>query len=71
MPSNGAQSNSRSRATILALLLISITVLLSLLYAFQHFAGGPIGLAVVSGVQDLALSPDNTLVAAGANDGDI
>jgi polar amino acid transport system permease protein len=55
----------------LALILISITVVLSLLYAVQHYAGGPIKLAVVSGIQDLVLSSDNSLVAAAADSGTI
>lgn len=62
---------SHSRANKLPLILISITVVLSLLYAFQHYAGGPIRLAVVSRIQDLVLSPDNSMIAAGANDGRI
>jgi len=64
-------SESRSRAVKLPLILISITVVLSLLYAVQHYAGGPIRLAVVSRIQDLVLSPDNSMIAAGANDGRI
>jgi len=59
------------RAIKLILVLVSITVVLSLLYAVQHYAGGPIRLAVVSRVQSLALSPDNSLIAAPANDGEI
>jgi polar amino acid transport system permease protein len=42
-----------------------------LLYAIQHYAGGPIQLAVVSRIQDLVLSPDNSRIAAAANDGKV
>ena len=59
------------RAIKFALVLVSVTVLLSLLYAVQHYVGGPVRLAVVSRIQDLALSPDNSLIAASANDGRI
>jgi len=60
---------THSRAIKFALVFVSVTVLLSLLYAVQHYAGGPIRLAIVSRIQDLALSPDNSLIAASANDG--
>ncbi|MGD8968029.1 MAG: ABC transporter permease subunit [Anaerolineae bacterium] len=69
--SSDSTAQSRSGPIKLPLILISITVVLSLLYAVQHYAGGPIRLAVVSGVQDMVLSPDNSLVAAGANNGKI
>jgi len=62
---------SQPRAIRLALVLVSVTVVFSLLHAIQHYAGGPIRLAVVSRVQDLALSPNNSLIAAAANDGEI
>ena len=62
---------SRPRALRLALILMAITVGLSLIYAIQYYAGGPIQLPVVSQVHDLALSPSNSLVAAGVNDGTV
>ena len=71
MLSNDSVARSDSRAINLTFILIAVTVVLSLLYAIQHYAGGPIQLAVVSRVQDLALSPDNATLAAGANDGNV
>lgn len=53
------------------LILIAITAGLSLLYAIQYYAGGPIQLGVVNRVYDLALSPDKSLVAAGVDDGTV
>jgi polar amino acid transport system permease protein len=55
----------------LLLILIAITAGLSLLYAIQYYAGGPIRLRVVSRVYDLALSPDKSLIAAAVEDGTI
>ncbi len=55
----------------LLLVLVAITASLSLLYAIQYYAGGPIRLKVVSRVYDLALSPDKSLIAAGVEDGTI
>ena len=55
----------------LLLILVAITIGLSLLYAIQYYAGGPIQLGVVSRVYDLALSPDKSLVAAGVDDGTV
>lgn len=71
MSSIASVSESRSRSTRLPLILISITVVLSLLYAIQHYAGGPIRLAVVSRIHDVVLSPDNSLIAAGASNGNV
>lgn len=51
------------------MILVAITSVLSLLYAVQYYVGGPIRLSVVSELYDIALSPDATLVAAGARDG--
>jgi polar amino acid transport system permease protein len=67
--STDSAAEDRSPATNLPLILVSITVVLSLLYAVQHYAGGPIRLAEVSRIQDLVLSPDNSMIAAGADDG--
>ncbi len=58
----------RSKAIKLPLVLMIITIVLSLLYAVQYYAGGPIRLPVVSRIHDLALSPDNSVIAAGADD---
>ncbi|MEE8392640.1 MAG: ABC transporter permease subunit [Anaerolineae bacterium] len=72
MNSTGASVlQSRSQAVKLPLILIIITVVLSLLYGIQHYAGGPIQLAVVSELYDMVLSPNNSLVAAGAHDGTV
>lgn len=71
MSSTDFPSQSHSRAIKLPLILISITVTFSLLYAIQHYAGGPIRLAVVCRIKDLVLSPDNSRIAAAASDGNI
>lgn len=69
--SNGLTLQSHSRAMRILCLLIALTSGLSLLYGVQYYAGGPLRLAVTSEVYDLALSPDDSLVAAGARDGKI
>ncbi len=61
----------RPKAVRSLLILVAITVGLSLLYAVQHYAGGPVQLPVVSEIYDLALSPDNSLIAAGTDDGTV
>ena len=53
------------------LILIVITVVLSLLYAIQYFAGSPIRLAVVNEITDMVLSPNSSIIAAGADDGTV
>lgn len=62
---------SHPKAVRLILILIAITIVLSFLYAVQHYVGGPIRLSVVSRINDLALSPDNSMIAAGADDGKV
>ncbi len=62
---------SHPKAVRLLLLLVAITAGLSLLYAIQDYASGPIRLAVVSEIHDLALSPDGSLVAAAVQDGEV
>ncbi len=57
-----------SKAIQWPLILMMITIALSLLYAVQYYAGGPIRLPVVSRIHDLALSPDNSVIAAAADD---
>lgn len=57
------------RAMRVLYIAVALTAALSLLYAIQYFAGGPLRLPVTSGVQDLARSPDGSRVAAGATDG--
>ena len=57
------------KAVRLVLILVAVTSVLSLLYALLYFAGSPIRLPVVSEIYSLALSPDQTLVAVGAEDG--
>ncbi len=53
------------------LILVAITVVLSLLYALQYYAGGPVRLATVSWLYDVAYSPAESLIAAGGEDGKI
>ncbi len=62
---------SYPKAVKLLLVLIAITVVLSFLYAAQYYAGGPVRLAVVSELYDVAVSPNNELIAAGAEDGKV
>jgi len=64
-------AQSHPKEVRLLLILVAITIGLSLLYAVQDFAGGPVRLAVVSEIYDLVLSPDGSLVAAGAQDGTV
>src|SRR5512139_3321000 len=58
-----------SRAVRWMWVLVAITAVVSLLYAIQYYAGGPVQLPVVSPFYDLDQSPDQSLVAAGAMDG--
>ncbi len=51
--------------------LVIITAVLSLVYGVQYYAGGPIRLSVVSGIHDLALSPDGSWIAAAVDDGTV
>ena len=60
---------AQSPAVRQVLILVAVTAALSLLYALQYYLGGPIRLAVVSPFNDLSLSNDSTLVAAGGEDG--
>ncbi len=57
------------RAVQILLVLLAITAIVSLLYAIQHFLGGPVRLATVSEILSLDLSPDGRLAATGAADG--
>src|SRR5512137_626685 len=59
----------QSRAMRLLLILLAVTCILSLSYAIQYYAGGPIRLPVAVEVKDLALQPGGFLLAAGARDG--
>jgi polar amino acid transport system permease protein len=65
------QTPSLPQAVRRVWILVGITALLSLLYALQFFLGSPIRLAVVSEIHDLALNPDRTVAAVGAQDGNI
>jgi polar amino acid transport system permease protein len=51
------------------IILVAITSVLSLLYAVQYAAGGPVRLSVVSAFRDVAVHPDGSLIAAGADNG--
>jgi polar amino acid transport system permease protein len=62
---------SRSQAVRLLLTLVAITAVLSLLYAIQYYAGGPVRLAVIDEILDLSISPDGSQIAAGTLDGKI
>jgi oligopeptide/dipeptide ABC transporter ATP-binding protein len=63
--------NTRPKAVRLVIVLIAVTAVVSLLYAVQQSLGGPLGLSVTSEVYDIALSPNGSLVAAGAQDGTV
>ncbi len=65
----GLKVPSYPKAVRLLIILVAITVVLSLLFAAQYYLGGPVRLAVTSELVSLALSPDRSLVAAGAKDG--
>jgi polar amino acid transport system permease protein len=65
----GDATQSYPRVVRRVLLLIALTAGLSLLYAIQYYLGGPIGLSVTSEINDLALNPTTTLVAAASQDG--
>jgi polar amino acid transport system permease protein len=67
--SDKSKAQSYPRAVRLLLILVAITAVLSLLYAIQYYAGGPIRLQVVSEIYDLAISPGDNLIAVGAKDG--
>ena len=68
---DGDLAAQHSRPVKVALLLVAVTVLVSLLYALQYFAGGPLRMPVVTRLQDLAVSPGRGLVAAAADDGSV
>ena len=71
MNSSSDSLQSHPQVTKLPLTLVIITIVLSLLYAVQLYAGGPVRLAVVSELYDMVLSPDSSLVAAGDHDGTV
>jgi len=50
---------------------MALTALLSLLYAISCWAGSPLRLQVTSAVQDIAVSPGASLLAAGVQDGTV
>ncbi len=64
-------SNIRPKAVRLVIVLVAVTAVLSLLYAVQQSLGDPLGLRVVSEIHDIALNPNGSLVAAGAQDGTV
>ncbi len=53
------------------ILLVALTTAFSLIFGIQYYLKGPAHLAVVNEIRDLALSPNGSLVAAGAQDGTI
>ena len=62
---------SRPRAVRLFLSLVALTAVLSLLYAVQAWAGGPVRLPMTVQVRGLALSSDGSLLAAALQDGTV
>ncbi len=51
--------------------MLAVTCALSLLYAIQYYAGGPIRLPVAVEVKDLAFQPGSSQLAAAAKDGTV
>ena len=70
-PDDHLASRSQPKAARLLWILVAVTAVLSLLYALQYYAGGPIRLPVVSEFHALALNRDGSLVVAGAEDGEV
>jgi polar amino acid transport system permease protein len=60
-----------TQAMKLLFIMVAVTVVVSLLYAIQYYAGGPIRLPTSVEVNDLALSPGGTLLAAAEKDGSV
>ncbi|HSJ53747.1 MAG TPA: ABC transporter permease subunit [Anaerolineae bacterium] len=69
MDSSTEQVGDRRSPLRIAIILITITSVLSLLYAVQYYLGGPIRLSAVSPFRDVAVQPEGSLVAAGAENG--
>ncbi len=71
MKSRDDASVHHSRPVKLALILVAVTVAVSLLYALQYFAGGPLRMPVVTRLYDLDVSHTRGLAAAAAEDGSV
>jgi len=69
MDSSIEQVGDRHGPLRIAIILVAITSVLSLLYAVQYYLGGPVRLSVVSPFRDVAVNPEGSLVAAGAENG--
>ncbi|HSR33187.1 MAG TPA: WD40 repeat domain-containing protein, partial [Anaerolineae bacterium] len=71
--SNASDSKTKAlpKAVRILLILLAITAVTSLLYAVQYYLSGPLRLPVVSQFHSIDLSPDGSLVAAGAADGQV
>ncbi len=70
-PKDGIEVQPIPAPVKLLLILVAITVVLSLLFALQYYLHGPIRLSVISQIYDLTLDPNTSLVAVGADDGNI
>ena len=70
-PKDDTEAQTTPAPVKLLLILVAITVVLSLLFALQYYLHGPIRLSVISQIYDLALDPNTSLVAVGADDGNI
>jgi polar amino acid transport system permease protein len=70
-PSENVPVYSFSKAVRLLLVLVAITAVLSLLYGIQYYVGGPLRLRVISEFHSLDLSPNRSMIAAGAEDGNV
>ena len=70
-PLDDSRGRSYPQGVRLLWILVAITVVVSLLFGAQYLLGGPIRLAVVSEINTLAVHPETSLVAVGAQDGDI
>jgi polar amino acid transport system permease protein len=63
-----AATQAHPRAVRWTLFLVAFTAVASLLYTIQNFLGGPLGLTVAVEINDVALSPNGSLIAAAAQD---
>lgn len=64
-------ANPRRTAVDILLMLVLVTSVLSLLYAIQYYAGGPLRIPTTKPVNDVALVPGGTIIAAGTSEGTV
>jgi polar amino acid transport system permease protein len=69
--SDSRTARPNSRAMKLLLVMLAVTCVLSLVYAIQYYAGGPVRLPVAVGAKDLAFQLGTSQLAVAANDGTV